>query len=290
MSIMLCHTPSALTWQKKCWGNKGRFKTITTLHGTDITIIGALKSYRTATRFGIEKSDGVTAVSHSLANATTKLVGKQHNIEVIHNSVDLKRFRPIKDRRAGKRRLARQGEKIIAHASNFRPVKRVTDVIKIFRGIQLKVPARLILLGDGPEMSRVVSLVDRFRLRDKVTFLGPIEDVENVLPYADLFLLPSGRPGESFGLAALESMACGVPVISTTCGGTPEVIDDGINGHLCKVGAVDRMSSLAIKTLTTSGMREKMGRAARKRAEKAFPPELITEQYEAFYLKILGAE
>ena len=181
-------------------------------------------------------------------------------------------------------------EKIVAHASNFRPVKRVGDVVKIFHRIQKEIPARLILLGDGPEMTHVVAQVDKLGLRDKVTFFGPIEDVENVLPYTDLFLLPSGKPGESFGLAALESMACGVPVITTRVGGTPEVIDNGVDGYLCGVGKVECMAELALEALTNPKELARLGRAARRKAETAFPPDDVTAKYEAFYFKILDAD
>jgi len=268
-------------------GNGQPLKIITTLHGTDITIVGTDKSYRTATQFGIDRSDGVTAVSHYLANATRRLFRKSVDIEVIPNSVNLNRFKPARNRRAGKRRLARPNEKIVAHASNFRPVKRVADVVRVFHLIQKKVPARLILLGDGPEMTHVVAQVDKLGLRDQVTFFGPIDDVENVLPYTDLFLLPSGKPGESFGLAALESMACGVPVIASSAGGTPEVIDNGVNGYLCGVGKVGCMAELALEALTDAKRMASLGKAARRKAETAFAPDDVTAMYEAFYLKIL---
>lgn len=269
-------------------GDEGTFKTVTTLHGTDITIVGTDKSYRTATRFSIEKSDGITAVSEYLAKATRRLFGPKLQIEVIPNSVNLERFRPVRNRATGRRRLARRGERIIAHASNFRPVKRVADVVKAFHRIRKAMPARLILLGDGPEMPGVVALVDKLELRDHVTFFGPIEDVENVLPYADLFLLPTGRPGESFGLAALESMACGVPVIATRAGGTPEVIENGVDGYLCDVGKVDCMADLAVEALSDRKHLAALGRAARRKAERVFPPDQVTEQYERFYLDLIG--
>jgi len=169
-------------------------------------------------------------------------------------------------------------------------VKRVSDVVKIFHLVQQDVPSRLILLGDGPEMVHVVAQIDKLNLRDKVTFFGPIEDVENVLPYADLFLLPTGKPGESFGLAALESMACSVPVISTKAGGTREVIDNGKDGFLCDVGDIKKMSRLAIRAFKTPGALSKMGRAARRKAERSFPPDRIAAEYEAFYLSVLGGE
>lgn len=270
-------------------GPKHSFKTVTTLHGTDITIVGAERSYRVATEFGLRKSDGVTAVSESLAETTHRLFGAETPIEVIPNSVNLDRFRPRKNRREARRRLARRSEKIIAHASNFRPVKRVQDVVKVFRKIREKVPARLIMLGDGPEMSKVVSLVDRYGLRQSVTFFGPIEDIENVLPYADMFLLPTGKPGESFGLAALESMACGVPVISTRLGGTPEVVTHEETGFLCEVGDVDCMAAVAIDALSDPKTLRRMGAAARRRAERLFDPADITAQYEAYYERILAS-
>ncbi|MBN2492610.1 MAG: N-acetyl-alpha-D-glucosaminyl L-malate synthase BshA [Planctomycetes bacterium] len=268
-------------------GAQATFKTVTTLHGTDITLVGADKSYRVATHFGIARSDGVTAVSRYLAQATQRRFGADLAIRVIPNCVNLTRFRPARRRLAGKRRLAQRGEKILVHASNFRAVKRVADVVKIFHRVQHTLPARLVLLGDGPEMSHVVALVDKLRLRDRVTFFGPIEDVENVLPYTDLFLLPSGKPGESFGLAALESMACGVPVIASREGGTPEVIDDGENGYLCAAGDVAGMAAQATAVLSSPARLLRLGRAARRKAETAFPPEGITAQYEALYFELL---
>lgn len=270
-------------------GGKVDFRTVTTLHGTDITIVGAQKSYRTATKFGIERSDGVTAVSQSLADATKKLFGDVKPIEVIPNSVNLSRFKPVKNGKTERRRLAKPDEKILVHASNFRPVKRVPDVVRIFDRVRKKLPARLVLLGDGPEMSKIVQLVDRLGLRQSVTFFGPVEDIENVLPYTDLFLLPSGRPGESFGLAALESMACGVPVVATDYGGIPEVIDHGVNGYLCDVGDVECMSNLAIQALSDGRLHARLRRAARRKAETAFQPETITQRYEELYFRLLDA-
>src|SRR6202140_5420055 len=221
-------------------------KVITTLHGTDITLVGRDPSYLPITKFGIEVSDGVTAVSHWLRDETARNFATDKPIEVIPNFVDPARFR----RSAGAIRqlFATSSEKLLCHVSNFRPVKRVMDVLSIFERVSRVVPSRMLMVGDGPDRSRAEAFCRDHHLRERVFFLGNIPNLEEVVGAADLFLLPSDA--ESFGMAALEAMASEVPVIGTRAGGLPEVVIDGETGFLLPVGDVDAMASRAIKILS----------------------------------------
>lgn len=258
---------------------------VTTLHGTDITIVGADHSYLPVTRYAIENSDGVTAISNYLKQRTLQEFAIRHPIEVIHNFVNCDVY--IRDSKASARRseFATPDERILVHVSNFRPVKRLGDVIEIFDRVQKQLPARLLLMGDGPERSRLEWLVDQKGLRSKVDFLGKVDRVHEKLSIADLMLVPSEL--ESFGLAALEGMACEVPAIATKVGGVPEVIDHGMSGFLADVGDVDTMARYAVEILSDEKRLREMGKAARWEAQSRFCSSRIIPEYEKFYERVL---
>lgn len=258
---------------------------VTTLHGTDITIVGADHSYLPVTRYAIENSDGVTAISNYLKQRTLQEFAIRHPIEVIHNFVNCDVY--IRDSKAAARRseFAAPDERILVHVSNFRPVKRLGDVIEIFDRVQKQLPARLLLMGDGPERSRLEWLVDQKGLRSKVDFLGKVDRVHEKLSIADLMLVPSEL--ESFGLAALEGMACEVPAIATKVGGVPEVIDHGMSGFLADVGDVDTMARYAVEILSDEKRLREMGKAARWEAQSRFCSSRIIPEYEKFYERVL---
>ncbi len=261
---------------------------ITTLHGTDITLVGLDRSYLPITKFGIEQSDGVTAISQHLADRTHQAFKIDTPIEVIRNFVncDVYVARPslIAEMRP---RYARPDEKLLVHLSNFRPVKRVTDVVEVFAEVAREVPARLMLIGDGPDRSAAEYLARRHNVQDRIHFLGKQDNVNELLPLADLMLMPSEM--ESFGLAALEAMACRVPAIATRVGGVPELIESGVNGILCEVGDTASMAQEAIALLKDPTRLEAMRTAARKTAQDHFCASSIIARYEDYYRQILGA-
>jgi N-acetyl-alpha-D-glucosaminyl L-malate synthase BshA len=259
---------------------------VTTLHGTDITIVGADPSYLPVTRYAIENSDGVTAISNYLKDITLKEFGIRNPIEVIYNFVNCDIY--FRDPKAAQHRheFAREDERILVHVSNFRPVKRVCDVIEIFDRVQKQVPSRLLLMGDGPERSRAEWLVNQKGLRKKVDFLGKVDRVHEKLSFADLMLLPSEM--ESFGLAALEAMACEVPPIATSVGGVPEVMAHGKSGFLAEVGDVESMAHYAIEVLSDEKRLREMGKMARREAQNRFCASKIIPEYERFYERVLG--
>ncbi len=252
---------------------------ITTLHGTDITLVGKDKTYSPVVTFSMEESDILTAVSDNLKSETYKNFDIDKEIEVIHNFVDVKRFnrKPVD---AFKKLIAPNGEKIIVHASNFRKVKRVDDVIRTFIKIQEKIPAKLLLLGDGPERPYAESLCRDCVICDKIKFLGKQEQMEDILPIADLFLLTSEY--ESFGLAALEAMAAEVPVISTNAGGLPEIVIDGYCGYMSNVGDIDDMCKNALEIFKDEETTNHFKANALAQA-KRFDIGNIVPQYEALY-------
>lgn len=263
----------------------GAPKVVTTLHGTDITLMGNDASFADSIAFAINKSDGVTAVSRSLRNDTYKNLPVTRDIEVIHNFLECDEWQRVCTPGLCSR-LANCGEKIIVHMSNFRKVKRVPDVIKTFDWIAKSMPARLVLIGDGPEMKNACDLVDRYGIRDRVLFMGNQENVVPLLSVADLFLLPSEQ--ESFGLAALEAMACGAPVIASDAGGLPEVVVDGETGYLCPVGDVEAMAARAINLLRDAEMHAEFRGASVHRVRTTFCANRIVPQYEDYYRQVLG--
>ncbi len=256
---------------------------ITTLHGTDITLVGKNESYSPVVTFAINQSDAVTSVSNSLRKETYEHFNVQKEIEVIPNFIDLRRFN--KQRRDHFRRaIAPNNERLVVHASNFRPVKRVGDVVKVFHNISKAIPSKLLMIGDGPERERVEKECRDTSDCENIRFLGKIDVVEEILSICDLFILPS--ESESFGLAALEAMACQVPVISTNTGGLPEVIQQGINGFMSNVGDIDDMSKNAIHILGDNNRLMTFKSNALSHA-KTFDISTVLPIYEALYQKVL---
>jgi N-acetyl-alpha-D-glucosaminyl L-malate synthase BshA len=264
-----------------------RLRLLTTLHGTDITIVGQDRSYLPITRYGIEQSDGVTAVSHYLREVTARELGVRRDISVIPNFVDGALYRPD-GASPFARSLVRDGERVLMHVSNFRPVKRIADVVGIFDRVRRRVPARLLLVGDGPDRALAERLVESLGLEARTTFLGNVASIETILPIAHLFLLPSDA--ESFGLAALEAMACGVPVLGTAAGGLPEVVQDGREGFLHPVGDVDGMADAAVSLLEEPARWRAFSEAARRRAVEEFPAGAIVPRYRSLYESVLAAK
>ncbi len=261
-------------------------KIITTLHGTDITLVGADQSFYRVIKFTIEKSDGVTSVSNYLKQRTIQEFDIQREIRVIYNFIDP--VRPAQGRsQCDRKSFAPDGEKILMHASNFRPVKRVGDVVRIFERVHARIPAKLILIGDGPERLFIQQLAKELKLSADVYFLGEQDHLEPLFLCADLFLLPSEQ--ESFGLTALEAMNCGVPVIATQTGGLPEVITHGETGYLYPVGDIDKMAEKSIELLNHPEKHDLFKQRARERAAQSFSADRIIPQYEAYYQEILKA-
>ena len=257
---------------------------ITTLHGTDITLVGRDKTYAPVVTFSINKSDAITAVSDNLKKETLDNFDIKKEIDVIHNFVDIKRF-SVKPMDAFKKAIAPNGEKIILHASNFRKIKRIGDVIYTFNKIRKSIPSKLLLVGDGPERHMAEELCRELGIFEEARFLGKQQDMEDIYAIADLFLLPSEY--ESFGLAALEAMAAGTPVVATNAGGIPEIITHGKNGYLSEIGNVEQMSNHAISILGNNVTLEAFSAAARKQAE-TFDIHNIVPKYEQLYQKVLN--
>jgi L-malate glycosyltransferase len=256
---------------------------VTTLHGTDITLVGKNASYAPVVTFSINESDGITAVSESLRQETYQHFEIHKDITVVHNFIDLERFKKQKKDHF-KTAISPGGEKVIVHTSNFRKVKRVDDVIRIFHQIREVVPARLLLVGDGPERPKMEKLCRELKICDDVRFLGKLEAVEEVLSVADLFLMPSEK--ESFGLAALEAMACEVPVVSSNAGGLPELVIDGVSGFTCPVGDTRQMTERSLYILADANL-PRFKEAALARAQE-FDISRILPQYEAVYNRVLA--
>ncbi len=260
-----------------------RLPVVTTLHGTDITLVGRDRTYLPITRFGIQQSDGVTAVSEFLRQATLREFCGECDIRTIPNFVDTERVSRFCSPEL-RRRFARDGEKILVHVSNFRPVKRVGDVIRVFERVRRETPAVLLMIGDGGDRSKAQHLAREMGIHKQVYFLGMVGTVEHYLSISDLMLLPSET--ESFGLAALEAMACEVPVVATNVGGLPEVVQEGRCGKLYEIGDVEGMASGALEILQDSQLHTFM-KAARRRAVEEFAAEKIIPLYEAYYREIL---
>jgi N-acetyl-alpha-D-glucosaminyl L-malate synthase BshA len=261
-----------------------RLPFITTLHGTDITLVGADRSYLPITRFSIEQSDGVTSVSRYLKERTQKEFEIRNHIEVIPNFVNCDLYKRSEST-ADREEWAPDGEPVVMHLSNFRPVKRVTDVIEIFAAVRAKMKAKLVLIGDGPDRGAAEWLVRRKRLAQDVHFLGKQDRVYDKLGQADLFLLPSDL--ESFGLAALEAMACEVPVIASDVGGLPEVIQNGVDGYLVPPRDIGAAAKHAIEILSRDDRGRAMGTTARINARKRFCANDIIPTYERYYERVL---
>jgi len=283
------HSVSALLARQMLAEQGRRLPFVTTLHGTDITLVGLDRSYLPITRHGIQQSDGVTSISDYLKRKTIEDFNVTRPIQTITNFVNCDVYAPVKDeerRRECRKRFAPAGEPILIHLSNFRPVKRVLDVVKIFAQVSREMPAQLVLVGDGPDRSAAEWLAHDLGIHARVHFLGKQERVNELLPLADLLLMPSQL--ESFGLAALEAMACKVPAISTRVGGVPELVDDGETGLLFDVGDVDGMAQGALKLLNAPAELNAMRDAARKAAQKRFCASLVVPRYVEFYQQVLN--
>lgn len=262
----------------------GKARIVTTLHGTDVTIIGKDPSYRDLTAMAVQRSCAVTAVSHSLQREAKQSLGVIKDIQVIHNFVDHRRFHPdIKCNHFHPE--GKDGEKIIVHMSNFRHLKRVDNTLRVFKRIQDEIPARLFLIGDGESMGNVHMLCDEFGLNDKVEFLGKQESVACILPRCDLSLLNSEK--ESFGLSILEAMACGVPAVTTNVGGLPELIEEGISGYLCNPEDIEGMAKKALHILKAENLKS-FSKAAIQRSLNHFSIDMIGPQYENLYKNLLA--
>ena len=269
---------------KKILISQGRYvPVVTTLHGTDITLVGNNRAFAPVVEFSINKSDGVTAVSQNLKDDTLRLFNIQRDIQVIYNFIDFDRFRKT-NKEHFKKIIAPDGERILAHTSNFRKVKRVEDVVRIFKQVNEKVPSKLLMIGDGPERQNVERLTRDLGLMHEVRFLGKQDAIEELLAICDLFVIPS--ESESFGLAALEAMACEVPVISSNSGGLPEVNIHGVTGFLSFPGDVDEMAHYAIQLLSDEEMLQKFRANALAQA-KRFDINNILPHYEAYYQEVL---
>lgn len=262
-----------------------RLPFVTTLHGTDITLVGQDRSYLPITRFSIEQSDGVTAISKYLKDKTIQEFNVRKEIQVISNFVNCDIYKKTDDARRRRHEFAKDDEKLIVHLSNFRPVKRVWDVVEVFDRIQKQLPAKLMLIGDGPDRSRAEWLAMEKGIHDKVLFLGKQDMVHEKLATTDLMLLPSET--ESFGLAALEAMACEVVPIATDVGGLPEVIEHERTGFLARVGDVETMAKYAIELLSDEQKLKDMKYRARVSAQSRYCTTKIIPQYEDFYRKVL---
>lgn len=280
------HSVSALLARQMLARAGRRLPFVTTLHGTDITLVGADRAYLPITRYAIEESDGVTAISDYLRQQTVETFGTTREIAVITNFVNCDIY--VRDNTTVDKlraQYASKDERLLVHLSNFRPVKRVRDVIEIFSRVAQQMPARLLMIGDGPDRSMAEWLAVKLKIQDRVHFLGKLDTVHELLPVADLMLMPSEL--ESFGLAALEAMACQVPTIGTTVGGVPELIEHGVTGLLFPVGAIEQMSAAAIALLQDPARLQTMARAARCVAQKKYCTSHVIPRYEQFYESVL---
>jgi len=272
------HSVAALLAQQML-APRRRLPFITTLHGTDITIVGTDRSLFPITQFSIEKSDGITAVSQDVRRHTYEVFGISKEIRVIHNFVNVDMYRPDQNRPNGEKRLM--------HISNFRPVKRVLDCIRILAEVIKQTPAHLYMVGDGPDRPEAHRLARELGIAAHVTFMGKQDHVERLFPGMHVLLMPSEM--ESFGLASLEAMACGVPPVATRVGGLPELVTDTVDGFLEPVGDIARQAGRVIELLTNPGLYEKMAQAARHTAVERFASSKIIPQYEQYYREVVGA-
>ena len=284
------HSVSAMLARQMMSTRLGRrLPFVTTLHGTDITLVGADRAYLPITRYSIDESDGVTSISNYLRQQTIETFSTTRHIEVISNFVNCDVY--VRDPQACRNvraQYAAPGEAVLVHLSNFRPVKRIQDVIKIFARVAQEVPARLLMVGDGPERSSAEWLAKSLQISDRVQFLGKQDHVNELLPAADLMLMPSEM--ESFGLAALEAMACETPTIGTNVGGVPELIQNGVTGLLFPVGDVDAMAAGAIALLKDRDRLKAMAKAGRAEAQRTYCASRVIPKYEEFYASILRGD
>ena len=260
-------------------------KIVTTLHGTDITVLGYDPALTDAIKFGIEKSDVVTAVSQSLAEQTVELIAPDQDIQVIHNFIDERIYKKVDADNLKTAYGIKPEEKVVIHVSNLRPVKRVRDVVKAFSKISSDIPAKLLVVGDGPERSRLCKLVKELDIEDQVLFLGRQDQLEKLYSISDLMFLLSEK--ESFGLVALEAMACGVPCIATNTGGIPEVVEDGYNGFLCDIGDLDAVAEKASLLLGNEALLQRFSENATATPNDRFQSDMIVAQYEDVYKSLM---
>ena len=266
---------------KQMLNEKGiSIKVVTTLHGTDITLVGSHPTYKTAVEFSINNSDIVTSVSNSLKKTTNKLFTIKNDIQVIYNFIDTQKYDKLHQLKCNRSAIAKPNERILTHVSNFRPVKRIDDVIKVFYEVQKKIPSKLILIGEGPERAKIENLVNKLQISDDVLFLGNSSEVSKILCYSDVFLLPSQT--ESFGLAALEAMAAKTAVISTNTGGLPEVNIHEVTGFLSDIGDVKDMAKNVLTILQDDQILDTFKNNARAHAKK-FSLDNILPFYENIY-------
>ena len=279
------HATSAYLAQKMVGEDKIKF--VTTLHGTDITLVGSHSSFYKITKFSIENSNGITCVSNYLKKSTEEIFKIKKDMRVIYNFVDTGRYkRESLDREnVDFLKHIKKGDKVISHISNFRPVKKIQNIIKAFCKISREIQSKLLLVGEGPEAARCKIMVEKLKLEDKVFFLGRYDNIIPVLSASDLYMLPS--KSESFGLSALEALSCSVPVIGTNTGGLSEVVIDGKCGYLCDPNDVRSLANRAIEILCSEELAKKMGHEARKRA-KLFDGSIIVPQYINYYNEVLN--
>jgi N-acetyl-alpha-D-glucosaminyl L-malate synthase BshA len=283
------HSVSALLARQMLAERGKRLPFVTTLHGTDITLVGMDRSYLPITQYAIQQSDGVTSISSYLKEVTETNFGITRPIEVVHNFVNCDVYKPYEDAEAraqARSKFANSDEFLFMHLSNFRPVKRIADVVQIFARVAKQLPARLVLIGDGPDRSTAEWLAHSLGIHDRIHFLGKQDRVNELLPLADLMLMPSEM--ESFGLAALEAMACQTPAIATRVGGVPELITDSVDGLLFPVGDVEAMAAASISLLSDAERHQAMRKAARKTAQDRFCSTRILPRYIAFYESLLA--
>ncbi|HKW98147.1 MAG TPA: N-acetyl-alpha-D-glucosaminyl L-malate synthase BshA [Bryobacteraceae bacterium] len=278
------HSIAALLAQQML-APKRRLPFITTLHGTDITLVGSDRSYFPITKFSIEQSNGITGISGFIRKRTAEVFGVTNRIRVIPNFVNVETYKPDAEKRAA-RQFAPAGEKLMIHLSNFRPVKRVLDCIHILARVRRKTPAHLLMVGDGPDCGPAELLARELGVEDHVSFLGKQNHVERLIPLAHVLLMPSEL--EAFGLAALEAMACGVPPIGTNAGGVPELITNGADGFIEDVGDLDAQAARATELLTDGRLHARIAAAARQTAASRFSSDEIIPQYERYYEEICG--
>ena len=262
---------------------KRRLPYITTLHGTDITLVGMDPSYFAITKFSIEQSDGITAISEDLRRHTVEVFGVTNEIRVIHNFVNCETYAPDPERK-GLERFAPNGEKLLIHLSNFRPVKRVQDCIHILAEVRKHTNARLLMVGDGPERGPAEHLAAQLGVHDYVEFVGKQNNVERLIRLAHVLLMPSDM--ESFGLAALEAMSCGVPAVGTRVGGVPELITDGVDGYVENVGDIAAQARRVLELLGDEALHARMSAAARNTAVTRFGTEFVIPRYEKYYEQV----